>query len=69
LIRFFAALFGSKKRMNIEAVPDHIWMTTDAKLAGLAKESGLAKQAEKRLGGFESCRLPRRLVEQRGVGC
>lgn len=36
---FFDALFGSKKRTNVEVVPDHIWMTTDAKFAGLAKEA------------------------------
>jgi hypothetical protein len=34
---FFDALFGSKKRTNVEVVPDLIWMTTDAKFAGLAK--------------------------------
>lgn len=36
---FFDALFGGKKRTNVEVVPDHIWMTTDAKFAGLAKEA------------------------------
>ncbi len=36
---FFDALFGSKKRTNVEVVPDHIWMTTDAKFSGLAKEA------------------------------
>ena len=35
---FFDFLFGGKKRSNVEVVPDHIWMTTDAKFAGLAKE-------------------------------
>ena len=35
---FFDSLFGSKKRTNVEVVPDHIWMTTDAKFHGLAKE-------------------------------
>ena len=35
---FFDSLFGSKKRTNVEVVPDHIWMTTDAKFAGLSKE-------------------------------
>ncbi|HJN11124.1 MAG TPA: preprotein translocase subunit SecA [Pirellulaceae bacterium] len=34
---FFDSLFGSKKRTNVEVVPDLIWMTTDAKFAGLAK--------------------------------
>jgi hypothetical protein len=27
---FFDALFGSKKRTNVEVEPDHIWITTDA---------------------------------------
>lgn len=35
---FFNSLFGGKKRTNIEVVPDRIWMTTEAKFAGLAKE-------------------------------
>ena len=35
---FFDSLFGTKKRTNVEVVPDHIWMTTDAKFTGLAKE-------------------------------
>ncbi len=35
----FDALFGSKKRTNVEVVPDRIWMTTDAKFAGLAREA------------------------------
>lgn len=34
----FDSLFGSKKRTNIEVMPDLIWLTTDAKYAGLAKE-------------------------------
>ena len=32
---FLDFLFGSKKRTNVEVVPDHIWMTTDAKLVGV----------------------------------
>lgn len=36
---FFDALFGGKKRTNVEVIPDHIWMTTDAKFAGLAREA------------------------------
>lgn len=36
---FFDALFGSKKRTNVEVVSDRIWLTTDAKFAGLAKEA------------------------------
>lgn len=35
----FDILFGGKKRANVEVVPDHIWMTTDAKFAGLAKDA------------------------------
>ena len=35
---FFDFLFGGKRRSNVEVVPDHIWMTTDAKIAGLTKE-------------------------------
>ena len=35
----FDFLFGGKKRTNVEVVPDHIWMTTDAKFTGLAKEA------------------------------
>ncbi len=34
---FFDSLFGSKKRTNVEVVPDHIWVTSVAKFAGLAK--------------------------------
>ncbi|MCB9924855.1 MAG: preprotein translocase subunit SecA [Planctomycetaceae bacterium] len=43
---FFDALFGSKKRTNVEVVPDHIWMTTDAKFAGLAKEAEERSKSE-----------------------
>ena len=43
---FFDALFGSKKRTNVEVVPDHIWVTTDAKFAGLAKEAGERSKSE-----------------------
>jgi preprotein translocase subunit SecA len=35
----FDFLFGGKKRSNVEVVPDHIWMTTAAKFAGLTKEA------------------------------
>jgi hypothetical protein len=35
---FFDSLFGSKKHTNVEVVPDHIWMTSLAKFAGLAKD-------------------------------
>ena len=35
----FDALFGSKKRTNVELLPDQIWMTTEAKFAGLLKDA------------------------------
>ena len=35
---FFDSLFGGKKRRNVERVPDRIWITADAKFAGLARE-------------------------------
>ncbi|MDP6558349.1 MAG: preprotein translocase subunit SecA [Pirellulaceae bacterium] len=35
---FIDSLFGSQKPRNVEVIPDHIWMTTDAKFVGLAKE-------------------------------
>lgn len=35
---FFNVLFGGKKTTNCEVVADKIWLTTDAKFAGLAKE-------------------------------
>lgn len=35
---FFDSLFGSKKATNVEVTPQRIWMTTDAKFAGLARE-------------------------------
>ncbi len=31
-------LFGGKKQTNVEVVPDRIWMTTEAKFTGLAKD-------------------------------
>ena len=34
----FQALFGSKKPTNCEVRPDKIWLTTDAKFAGIANE-------------------------------
>ena len=44
---FFDALFGSnKKRTNVEVVPDHIWMTTDTKFVGLAKEAEERSRSE-----------------------
>jgi hypothetical protein len=35
---FFDSLFGSKKPTNVDVAPERIWMTTDAKFAGLARE-------------------------------
>ncbi|MCA9070911.1 MAG: hypothetical protein KDA84_18405 [Planctomycetaceae bacterium] len=42
----FDFLFGRKKDSNVEIVPDHIWMTTDAKFAGLAKEAEERSKSE-----------------------
>lgn len=40
MMGLFDFLFGGgKKRSNVDVVPDHIWMTTTAKFAGLAKEA------------------------------
>lgn len=35
---FFDSLFGSKKPTNVEVAAERIWMTTDAKFSGLARE-------------------------------
>ena len=43
---FFDTLFGTKKRTNVEVIPDHIWVTTDAKFAGLAKEAEERSKSE-----------------------
>ncbi len=43
---FFDFLLGTKKRTNIEVVPDRIWMTTEAKFAGVAKEVAERSKAE-----------------------
>ena len=42
----FDFLFGSKKRTNVEVILDHIWMTTDAKFTGLAKEAEERSRSE-----------------------
>ncbi len=39
MVGFFSSLFGKKQPTNLEVVPDRIWMTTDAKYAGLAAEA------------------------------
>ncbi|MEZ6126787.1 MAG: hypothetical protein R3C49_27025 [Planctomycetaceae bacterium] len=46
MMGIFDALFGGKKRTNVEINPDHIWMTTDAKFAGLAKEAEERSRSE-----------------------
>lgn len=43
---FFSSLFGGKKRTNVEVVPDRIWMTAEAKFAGLAKEVAELSKSE-----------------------
>ncbi|MEZ6091451.1 MAG: preprotein translocase subunit SecA [Pirellulaceae bacterium] len=35
----FDLFFGGKKRANVEVISDYIWMTTEAKFAGLTKEA------------------------------
>jgi hypothetical protein len=42
----FDFLFGGKKQTNVEVIPDRIWMTTDAKFAGLAKEAEERSKSE-----------------------
>jgi len=43
----FDFLFGgAKKQTNIDVVPDHIWMTTEARFAGLAKETAVRSTSE-----------------------
>jgi hypothetical protein len=46
LMGIFDILFGSKKRTNVEIVPDHIWMTTEAKFAGLVQEAEERSRSE-----------------------
>ena len=36
---FFDALFGGSKPTNVEVIPDRIWMSTDAKFLGVAREA------------------------------
>lgn len=46
-MRLFDFLFGgSEKRTNVEIVPDHIWVVTEAKFAGLAKEAEERSKSE-----------------------
>lgn len=37
---------GGKKRTNVEVVPDHIWMTTEAKFSGLINEAAERSRSE-----------------------
>jgi hypothetical protein len=34
----FSFLFGNRTRKRVDVVTDHIWMTTDAKFAGIARD-------------------------------
>lgn len=34
----FDAIFGSKRPANLEVLPEQIWLTTEAKFAGIAKQ-------------------------------
>lgn len=43
---FFDRLFGSKSSRNVEVYPDRIWMSTDAKFAGLAEEAKLRSRSD-----------------------
>ena len=40
------AIFGSKSPRNVEVVPDWIWMTADAKFAGIEKETEQPERAD-----------------------
>ena len=42
----FDFLFGGKKQANVEVVPDHIWITADAKFAGLTREAEKRSKSE-----------------------
>ena len=43
---FFDLLSGGKKRTNVEVVADQIWMSTEAKFAGLAKNVAERSKSE-----------------------
>jgi hypothetical protein len=43
---FFDFLFGSKRRTGVEILPDQIWMTTEAKFAGLTREAEKRSRSE-----------------------
>lgn len=42
----FDLLFCGKKQTNVEVLPDRIWMTTDAKFIGLAKNVAMCSNSE-----------------------
>jgi len=43
---FFDALFSGKKATRVNVLADKIWLTADAKIAGLAREIALRGQSE-----------------------
>ena len=43
---FLKSLFGGKEPTNVEVVPDRIWMTMEAKIAGLAAEAEERSRSE-----------------------
>ena len=43
---FFASLFGKDRPNNVEVVPDQIWMTSDARFAGIAGEIAARSRPE-----------------------
>lgn len=43
---FFSFLFGDKTRTNVEVIPDHMWITTEAKFAGMIKEAQERSRSE-----------------------
>ena len=46
VMEFFDSLFGRKKRKDVEVVPDHTWMTIDAKFTGLSKKVAKRSRSE-----------------------
>lgn len=43
---FFDFLFASRKPTNVEVAPERIWMTTDAKFSGIAREVAERSKSE-----------------------
>lgn len=65
----FDFLFGGKKRTNLEVVPDHIWMTTDAKFIVGGHLADKSRKALTELARSESLwkrRIPSTFVSQLG---